>query len=158
MNEGRISVLFSLQLLKSLYKMAEGTTRLRCESYFKTHYVCSATGGRLSKKRRQLINTLSGKRTFSLANLGSEASVPPPLSSSAASARGWKGQRCTFLETVWSINCTDSLDQWLLFAGSWVFFSVFLSLMPFQDFIQILIFDFVNSAGSREHRSNLERL
>lgn len=88
MNEGRISVLFSLQLLKSLYKMAEGTTRLRCESYFKTHYVCSATGGRLSKKRRQLINTLSGKRTFSLANLGSEASAPPPLSSSAASARG----------------------------------------------------------------------
>lgn len=30
--------------------------------------------------------------------------------------------------------------------------------MPFQHFIPILILDFVNSAGSREHRSNLERL
>lgn len=99
--------------LKACVRWRRGKTWFRCESYYKTRYVSSDTGGSLPKKQRQFINTLSAKSTFSLANLGSKA----PLS-----CGGWKGQRCTFLETAWSINCTDSLDQRLLSVSSWVFF------------------------------------
>lgn len=93
MNEQRTRVLFSLQLLKNLDEITEGTTWLQCKSHYKTHYVRTDTSGNLSKKRRQFINTFSTKRFFSLPNLGSEATVPPPLSSSAAYITGWKGQR-----------------------------------------------------------------
>lgn len=31
----------------------EGATWLQCESYYKAHYVCSDTGGNLSKKRER---------------------------------------------------------------------------------------------------------
>lgn len=89
----------------------------------------------------------------------SKANAPFLLSFYQTSIRGWKGQRYTFPEPVWSVNCTDSLDQQLLSVSSWVFFLFYSrSLTPFQHFIQILILDYVNSAGSREHRSNLERL
>lgn len=84
MNEQRTRVLFSLQLLKTPLR-PEGATWLQCESYYKAHYVCSDTGGNLSKKRRQFINTFSTKGSLSLPNLGSKAAAPPPLSSSAAS-------------------------------------------------------------------------
>lgn len=93
MNEQRTRVLFSLQLLKNLDEITEGTTWLQCKSYYKTHYVRTDTSGNLSKKRRQFVNSFSTKRFFSLPNPSSKATAPPPLASSAAYITGWKGQR-----------------------------------------------------------------